>query len=586
MESDHDGPRKEKVCDLLKTIQQRWQTGRDLAQIIMKYLPAGIIVIDSYGSIQLFNPAAEQLLGHAAEEVVGKNVTLLVPETCRSEYEEYLKQYLYSGKYRALDTSEFELTAMRKDGQTVPVELLVAEMVIGGERYYLAFVHDVQERKKREDRIGYMATHDLITGLLNYHEFAARLAETIERKQPFMLFYVGMDRFRPISEVLGHSIGDQVLQQVGKRLHSMGLDELHMARVADSIFAVMCLKGEKVAPALDIAHSIHGCLEQPLKLEYLSVDIESSIGAACYPEHGEKAESLMRSAEIAMRSARRQQAMCALYNREMEQYQVDNLALASELRHAIEADELMIYYQPKVDIAHKKISGVEALVRWEHPQKGMIQPDLFIPMAEETGIIHVFTTWLLDKVSHQIRCWKDRGIHLTVSVNLAPRNLLEFDLLERLNKPIQNREIPASSLMIEITERGLMVDPLRAIDVLNHIRELGITISIDDFGTGYSSLAYLKDLPVDELKIDQSFIRTIKDDPRSAAIVQMIVQMAQALNIKVIAEGVEAVDEWEYLHQIGCGHAQGYYMGRPMPADELERWLLESPWGVTGGNVM
>jgi diguanylate cyclase (GGDEF)-like protein len=398
--------------------------------------------------------------------------------------------------------------------------------------------------------------------------------------QPFLLFYLGIDRFQPINEVLGHTTGDEVLAMVGRRLTGLIDGRGEAAHIGGSVFALLCPNPDRAINALGMARSIHSCLEQPLQLQQLSVDAEASIGIASSPDHGRSAEELLRHAQIAMQAARDKQIMIAVYDDDLDYYRLEHLTLASELRRAIDADELVVHYQPKIDIASQRIIGVEALIRWQHPQRGMIPPDMFIPMAEETGIIHPFTAWLINEVCRQLRSWQDQGIDLTAAINLAPRNLLEADLPEQLQQAFARWRIRPDQMMMEITERGLISEQQRAMQNLHALHDLGIAISIDDFGTGYSSLAYLKDLPVDELKIDKSFIDSMQSDARSLTIVQMVIQMGHYLGFEVIAEGVESASEWQRLELLSCDRAQGFYMGRPMPSQQLEQWLAESPWGI------
>jgi len=556
------------------------QASHALVHAIVKNSPNGIITIDEQGMIESFNPTAERLFGYSHTEMIGRNLSLLMPEPHRSAHDGYIHRYQTTGIPRVICKPGRELTAIGKGNRTFPIELMVAEMWIDGKRHYLGFIHDISERKQREAQLRHMLSHDQVSGLINRSRLVSLIDAAIAEDKTFLLFYLGMDRFQAINEVLGHNTGDQVLAKVGERLASICKHREDIAHIGGSAFALLYPNPEKGMNALDMGQSIHGCLQQPLQLEQVSVDAEASIGIVRYPGHGCNAEELLRHAQIAMQAARKQQIMFAVYDDEMESYQLEYLTLASELRHAIEADELVVYYQPKIDISGEHIVGVEALIRWQHPEKGMIQPDSFIPMAEETGIIHPFTTWLINEVCHQISIWLDKGIDLVVAINLAPRNLLEADLPEQLHQAIQHWNISPANLMMEITERGLIAEPKRAMITLDRIHNLGIPISIDDFGTGYSSLAYLKDLPLDELKIDKSFIDGMHDDARSLTIVQMVIQMAHYLGFEVIAEGVESASEWRRLELLECDRAQGYYMARPMPQDQLEQWMTESPWGT------
>ncbi len=552
-----------------------------LVHAIVKNSPNGIVSIDEQGMIESFNPAAERLFGYLQSEVIGRNISMLMPEPYRSAHDGYIHRYQSTGKPRIIDKPRRKLTALGKGNRPIPIELMVTEMWVGDQRHYLGFIHDITERKQWDAQLHHILTHDQITGLINRRQLASLIDAAIAEHKTFLLFYLSLDRFQTINEVLGHNIGDRVLAKVGKKLASICQHHEEIAHIGGSAFALLHPDPEKGFNALDMGKSIHTCLEQPLQLEAFIVDAEVSIGIVRYPDHGRNAEDLLRHAQIAMQTARKRQIMLAVYDDEMESYQLGHLTLASELRNAIETGELVVYYQPKVDIASEHIVGVEALIRWQHPEKGMIQPDLFIPMAEETGIIHPFTAWLINEVACQIRQWLDKGINLIVAINLAPRNLLEASLPEQLKLAIERWHIKPSNFMMEITERGLITEPERAMTTLEHIHDIGIPISIDDFGTGYSSLAYLKDLPLDELKIDKSFIDCMHDDARSLTIVQMVIQMAHYLGFEVIAEGVESEDDWRCLEMLGCDRAQGFYMGKPMPPDQLERWMSESPWGAS-----
>ncbi len=557
--------------------RQQLQASHELVHAIVESSPNGIVTIDEEGIIQSFNPTAERLFDYTATEVIGKNISILISGPDHSRHDGHIQHYIKTGKARILNQHGREVTGLKKGNNPIPIELMVTEMWIGDQRYFLSFMRDISERRKQDAQLEYMATHDRLTGLMNRTQLTIRMDIAAANNTPFLLFYLELDRFQPINEVLGHSIGDQVLVKVGEQLALMSNNSEQVAYIGGSTFAFLCLNPKGSINALDMARSLYSCLEAPLELKQFSIDTEVSIGITCHPGHGNNAVDLLRYAQIAMHSARRRQIMFAIYDDEMEFYQLEHLSLASELRHAIEADELVVYYQPKVDINNKQIIGVEALVRWQHPKKGLMRPDLFIPLAEDTGIIYPFTAWLINEVSHQIRQWQDSGTDLLVAINLAPRNLLEADLPEKLNQAIIRWDIKPSNLMIEITERGLMTEPRRAMTTLHRIHEIGIGISIDDFGTGYSSLAYLKDLPVDELKIDKVFVDAMEHDTRSLTIVQMIIQMAHFLGLEVIAEGVESEGDWRRLELLGCDRAQGYYMGRPMPTDELERWLLQAP---------
>jgi len=565
---------------------EQLQASHALVHAIVNHAPNGIITFDALGVIHSFNPKAEHIFDYTAAEMIGKNVGMLIAEPVEDIVPNNSNKFITHARFYhqipaprwLFHPSVRECDGLKKGNKPIPIEFTVTDMCIGDEPYFLGFIHDLTGRKQRDAQLEYISSHDQVTGLINYNEFISRVNEAAGNNKPFILFYLELDRFQPINEVLGHGTGDQVLLEVGRRLISRCDAAVQIAHISGSAFALLWPNPTGVIQPVDIARSLHACLASPLKLKHFSLDTEASVGIVCYPGHGQHAEDLLRYAQIAMQSARQRQVMVTVYDHDMEQYQLEHLTLASELRHAIKANDLIIYYQPKVDIFSRKVVAAEALVRWQHPEKGLVQPDLFIPMAEQTGIIHPFTAWLIDEAVSQIRQWQDKGIHLVVAINLAPRNLLEADLPQRLIHALNHWHIRPASLMLEITERGLIAEPQRALAILGRIHDLGMSISIDDFGTGYSSLEYLKDLPIDELKIDQSFIGAMHRDETSLTIVKMVIQMAHSLGLEVTAEGVESGQDWHELELTGCDRIQGYYTGKPMPPEEFEQWLVESPW--------
>ena len=391
------------------------------------------------------------------------------------------------------------------------------------------------------------------------------------------LFYISIDRFQTMNEVLGHAAGDRILWKVARRLSENVCTPSDMlGHIGGSGFALL-----QINPAqhpLKTAKIIQRSLKEPLRVRSFRVDADVSIGMVSSPEHGEDADDLLRRAQIAMQAARARQTGFAIYDDEMETTQRQQLELAGELRTAIAEGQLELHYQPKLRLDEGRIVGTEALVRWHHPERGMIRPDLFIPLAEETDIIHDYTAWLLDAATEQLAKWRAEGREWSVAVNLAPRNLLDADLPARMHEAIQKAGVRPSRLVAEITERGFIADPDAALTTLQRLHERGVPISIDDFGTGYSSLAYLKDMPLSELKIDRTFVQAMNRDAGALTIVQTVVQMAHFLGFEVTAEGVETEDEVERLLMLGCDRVQGYLIARPMPATELATWAERFAW--------
>jgi len=567
------------VAAEFNAMQERLQTQNALIHAIVKHAPNAIIVADKGGLIRSFNPAAKQLFGYTEAEAIGQNVHMLMPEPYKSAHDGYIRRYLETGVPHIINVAGRELEALKKDGSTLPIELIVTEISLEDNRHFLAIIQDITTRKQHEMALMHMTLHDTMTGLPNRLALAGRMDEAIAENIPFALFYLGLNRFRTVNEVLGHTAGDQALMETGKRLHSICKEKTMAARIGGDIFAIFWPGMQESGEMTGIAHKLMGCMEQPLQLNHYTVAVDASIGITAFPAHGKNAEEVLRRAEIAMDSAKHLQHDYAFYDEDMEHYQTEHLTLASELRHAIEANELLLFYQPKVDMQSRRTVGLEALVRWQHPRKGFMRPDIFMPMAEETGLIHAFTDWVINEGTRQASLWHKRGIDLVTALNLAARNLSEADLPDRIHAALHRYGLPPDHLMLEITETGMMADPKRAMDVMCRIHDMGIPLSIDDFGTGYSSLAYLKDLPVSELKIDISFIKTMNTDAGSLTIVQTVIQMAHYLGLEVVAEGVEDSEAWRRLEIMNCDRVQGYYTAKPMSADKLEHWLQESPWG-------
>jgi EAL domain-containing protein (putative c-di-GMP-specific phosphodiesterase class I) len=315
-------------------------------------------------------------------------------------------------------------------------------------------------------------------------------------------------------------------------------------------------------------------------VEDLSLAVEASLGIAVYPDHGMAADSLIQRADVAMYVAKESGSGYFVYASESDRHHPRRLALMGRLRHAIEQDELVLHYQPKLDFRAKCVTGVEALVRWQHPEFGMIPPDQFIVPAEKTGLIKPLTLWILNSVLRECRVCHQTGVEISVAVNLSRRNLHDPELPEQVARALKGCNIPPERLVLEITESALMADPARATEVLTRLSQMGVRLSIDDFGTGYSSLASLKKLPVNEVKIDRSFVKEMAVNEDDAIIVRSTIELAHNLCLKVVAEGVEDQSTLDRLAALGCDAAQGYYISRPLPAEELKRWLTESPWGL------
>jgi diguanylate cyclase (GGDEF)-like protein len=391
---------------------------------------------------------------------------------------------------------------------------------------------------------------------------------------PLAVLVFDMDRFKAINDTLGHPVGDQALREVGHRLRKALRDSDVVARLGGDEFAVLLATGGAEHAPQVVAGKIIKALEEPLVIDGQPMDMAASIGIARFPEHGEDGSALMRAADVAMYEAKRGKTGFEIYDPAHDERRQEFLTLLGELRRAVEAGELVLHYQPKINLADGRATAVEALVRWRHPHRGFIEPVDFIPFAEQTGYISSITRWVLARAIEQAGVWERTGLRIRMSVNVSARDLHQGDaLVQYVAAALAAAELPAGMLCLEITESGLMADPGAAQSTLRKLRELGIATSIDDYGTGYSSLAYIKQLAVNELKIDRVFVGGMEADRRNAAIVRSTIELGHNLGLTVVAEGVETDHEAAELVRFGCDAAQGYYFARPMPAATLERWL-------------
>jgi diguanylate cyclase (GGDEF)-like protein len=420
-----------------------------------------------------------------------------------------------------------------------------------------------------------LATHDSLTGLPNRLLFRDRLERMISECDDgamLAVMLVDLDGFKEVNDTLGHHIGDSLLCQVGQRLSERLGEELSVARLGGDEFGVVGIVADRGA-ATELGHHVLAVLRQPFALQDLPFHIEASVGGALYPEHASDVDALLQRADVAMYLAKEQGTGYETYCSSTDRYSPRRLALLGELRRAIEQGELVLQYQPIAEMRTGDVRKVEALVRWNHPEHGMLPPSEFIPLAEPTGLMGPLTRHVLDIAIKQARLWRERRLDITIAVNVSARNLHYPELRNDVAALLEKWVVPASSLELELTESMLMADPRRATEVLQSLNELGIATILDDFGTGYSSLAYLKRLPVSQLKIDGSFVSNMATDEEDAAIVASTIDLARSLGLSVVAEGVESETVWQKLHEFGCDFVQGYYLSQPLTGNQMTRWL-------------
>jgi len=459
-------------------------------------------------------------------------------------------------------------------------------------REVMALVRDITERKLAEEQIAFLAYHDSLTALPNNRLFKDRLQHAIsqaERKGKLLaVMFLDLDRFKLINDTMGHSAGDELLKVTSQRLieavrknDSVAINtsdlSASVARLGGDEFTVLLEDVESVQSIAHIAGRVIEHISLPMMLERQEVHVSTSIGIAMFPADGKKADDILQHADTAMYHAKAQgRNNFQFYTESMNKSSVELLALENNLHKAVEQEELSLYYQPQINVASGELVGMEALIRWNHPENGFISPGVFIPVAEETGMINRIGKWVLKEACEQGVRWMKQGYKLhKISVNLSARQLKDENLPKLIENMMSETGMPANMLGIELTESAIILDPEIALIRLQKIKELGISLSLDDFGTGYSSLSYLKRFPIDTLKIDQAFVRDVKVDHEDAALVKAIITMAHGLGMDVIAEGVEVQEQLDFLGAHGCDSIQGFLFSRPLPASEMEQMLTK-----------
>jgi len=442
------------------------------------------------------------------------------------------------------------------------------------------------------EEIEHQALHDGLTGLPNRDLFRRRideaLAEARLRRSGVSVLLLDLDRFKEINDTLGHQSGDLLLQALAKRLETLIRDTDTVARLGGDEFAIVSPGAGDEAGVLALAERIRTGLEAPFALAGLTVEVEASVGIALYPDHGADVEALIRHADVAMYNGKKTHRPM-LYSPKDDHYSPERLALVGELRRAIANGELVIHYQPRVELTTGDVHTVEALVRWDHPERGLLSPGEFLPLAEHTGMIRPLTGYVLDAALADCAGWSREGLRPGVSVNLSARDLLDADLPREVESLLSKHGVDPTLLEVEITENTILTDPERTRAVLERLRALGVTLSIDDFGTGFSSLGQLKRLPVDVLKIDRSFVMNMEHEENDDVIVRSTIELGHNLGLRVVAEGVETQETWSRLAQLGCDTAQGFFISRPLPRIVLVEWLRKRgprPQGVDSPKVL
>jgi diguanylate cyclase (GGDEF)-like protein len=434
-----------------------------------------------------------------------------------------------------------------------------------------------EELAERQAENEYQALHDSLTGLPNRTLFQLRLAGAIEhaRRQggQMAVMLMDLDHFKEINDTLGHHFGDLMLQEIGPRLATALREDDLMARLGGDEFGVLLPDLPDEQTAVSIAERLLAALQEPIEVEGLALEVAGSAGIAFYPEDARDAETLLRRADMAMYAAKSSGSGYSRYDEELDRGGAHRLSLLGQVRPGLDRGEFLLHYQPKVRTTDGRVAGIEALARWQHPTLGLLSSDEFVPLLEETVLIRPFTGYVIQHALQQWREWAAMGARLPISVNLSPRSLLDVQFPEQVAELLEAAEVPAAFLTMELTENFLLSDSGRSISVLDRLARVGVGLSIDDFGTGYSSLNYLRRLPLDELKIDRSFVMQMRVDANDFAIVHATTTLGKNLGLRVVAEGVEDGETFDKLAELGCDEAQGYYIALPMTAVEFTGWL-------------
>jgi diguanylate cyclase (GGDEF)-like protein/PAS domain S-box-containing protein len=520
------------------------------------------------------------IYGCTREDIIGQTPLIFgIVERHQAIFDALLQHVFEQRQFEA------EATARRASGSEFELDMQLVPVQDGGQvTHWVAFLRDVTTAKVQVSTLRHQAMHDSLTNLPNRTLLYDRLEKAIETARPEQtmlgLMLMDLDRFKDVNDTFGHQFGDALLKQVAFRLQNQVHISDTVARLGGDEFALVLPALRDADAAANAARKILHTLEQPFVVEGQVLEVGASIGIALYPDHGTDARTLMRRADVAMYAAKQAQSGYRFHAEEQEPRDPDRLSLVVEMRHAIERGELELHYQPKLHLRSGLMTRAEVLMRWNHRKRGQLSPAMFVPLAERTGLIKSMTNWLLDHALEQCRTWQDAGAPVHLAVNISAKSLLDQSLPGQVNSILSKWDVDPRFLKIEITESSIMADPAHALAILSMLQSMGVRLSVDDFGTGYSSLTHLRELPIDEIKIDKSFVTGMVTSDADAAIVRTVIDLGHNLGKQVCAEGVEDEATWRMLRDMGCDLAQGYWIARPMKAADLMHWLVESSWGL------
>jgi diguanylate cyclase (GGDEF)-like protein/PAS domain S-box-containing protein len=551
----------------------------DLHSVLDDFLD-GIIATDECGRIASFNQAAGKLFGYGSGEVVGREAGLIIAGPCQEEFAHYLAGWARSDG-EATHPGPREMWGRRKDGTTFPLEIRATRMLLGGGEHLVAILRDISEQKAQTEALEYQTLHDVLTTLPNRTLLNDRLRQAIltgsRQGKTAALLVMDVNGFKEVNDTHGHDVGDRLLQQIALRVESLLRSSDTVARLGGDEFAILPGLGMGGEDGVRTAKKILGVLERPFTIDGHTLHISASIGIALFPEHGRDASSLMRHADEAMYVAKRARSGYAFHVPREDGVIPGHRLLAGELGHAIKHDQLVLHFQPTIDLRIGKTVGVEALVRWQHPEHGLMPPMAFIPAAEEIGLAMPLTRWVLNRALQQTRAWMKSGLEIDVAVNLSARSLLDPDLPTMTGDLLKVWRIDRGSLKVDLPESGITAGP--AVETATRLGAMGIGLAVDDLGPGVASLASLARLPVREVKLDGALIaeKLARGDD---GVIRPLVDQGHMMGLRMVAKGVEDQETLDRLLGLGCDSAQGFHLCPPIVADDLAPWLRQSAWGL------
>jgi len=562
------------------TEQKKQEESLLLAHKVIENTFEGVMITDNQKKIISVNPAFTKVTGYSTEEAVGQNPRFL--QSGRQNLEFYQTMWMSIHKNGGW---QGEIWNRRKNGDIYPEWLSISAVKNGNGQItnYVGVFSDISERKRAEERLEQLAHYDLLTGLPNRFLFNEKLKSALfharRYKHYVALLFIDLDRFKTVNDTLGHAIGDRLLRLAGERLVDCLRRDDIVSRWGGDEFTVLLDNIHMVEHVARIAAKITQSISCPFIIEGQEIRVTPSIGISVYPNDGIEIEELMNHADTAMYLAKERGNTFQFYTSEIGESSSKLVGLEVRLRKALDQSEFQLYYQPKVSLETGALEGLEALLRWKQPENGWIPPSEFIPLAEKTGLIRPIGEWVLRTVCRHSKVWKKQGFPpIRVAINLSMSQFQQENWVQTVYRILQEEEVSPKTIELELTESTIMHDPEGIISMLKELKSVGIHLSIDDFGTGYSSLSYLKRLPIDVLKIDQSFVNDLSENPDDATIIKAIITLAHSLELKVVAEGVEREEQLRFLEGEGCDMAQGYFFSRPLAAEQVPAMFTEFGW--------